>query len=104
MKNAIQLAKEGNIVTFGIKPTKPETGYGYLEFDGNGLLSFISHEVDENENMVIGTEIHTTFLGLRNTIFVLTKNANLILQKNKAQNVKKIYNNALNKVDSMLID
>ena len=24
-------AKQGNIVTLGIKPTKPETGYGYIE-------------------------------------------------------------------------
>lgn len=26
-----QTAKQGNIVTLGIKPTKPETGYGYIE-------------------------------------------------------------------------
>jgi len=28
---AEKVAKEGFIVTFGIKPTKPETGYGYIE-------------------------------------------------------------------------
>ena len=28
---AEQTAKQGNIVTLGIKPTKPETGYGYIE-------------------------------------------------------------------------
>ena len=26
---------ENNIVTFGIKPTKPETGYGYIEIGEN---------------------------------------------------------------------
>ena len=26
-----QLAKDGNLVTFGIQPSRPETGYGYLE-------------------------------------------------------------------------
>ncbi len=26
--------RNGNIITFGIKPTKPQTGYGYLELDG----------------------------------------------------------------------
>jgi mannose-1-phosphate guanylyltransferase/mannose-6-phosphate isomerase len=35
---AEKVAKEGFIVTFGIRPTKPETGYGYIEageiFDG----------------------------------------------------------------------
>jgi mannose-1-phosphate guanylyltransferase/mannose-6-phosphate isomerase len=28
---AIQLAMEGNLVTFGIQPAYPETGYGYIE-------------------------------------------------------------------------
>jgi mannose-1-phosphate guanylyltransferase/mannose-6-phosphate isomerase len=31
MKVAIGLAQEGYIVTFGIKPSYPETGYGYIE-------------------------------------------------------------------------
>lgn len=37
---SIQLAKEGYLVTFGIRPTKPETGYGYIEYKGNEVLSF----------------------------------------------------------------
>jgi mannose-1-phosphate guanylyltransferase/mannose-6-phosphate isomerase len=28
---AVELARAGNLVTFGIKPTAPETGYGYIE-------------------------------------------------------------------------
>lgn len=210
MKEAVEFAKKGNIVTFGINPTKPETGYGYIEFEGNDVLAFrekpnrdtaeyfiekgnflwnsgmfcfkasvlleeleayepeifetskitwenaidgklsiedskkipsisidyavmerskkikvvpgafewsdlgsfesiydylktTGHEVDENGNMVIGTDIYTSFLGMRNSIFVHTKDANLILQKEKAQDVKKIYN-ALNKVGSRLLD
>jgi len=210
MKEAIELAKKGNIVTFGITPTKPETGYGYIEFKGNKVLSFrekpnketaeefiekgnflwnsgmfcfkasvlleelktyepeiykasklawekaidgklsiedskkipsisidyavmerskkikvvpgafewsdlgsfesvydylkaSGHEVDEKGNMVIGTDQYTSFLGVENTIFVHTKDANLILQKEKAQDVKKIYN-SLNKVGSRLLD
>ncbi len=31
IKQAENTAKQGNIVTLGIKPTKPETGYGYIE-------------------------------------------------------------------------
>ena len=31
IKKAEKAAKEGYIITFGIKPTKPETGYGYIE-------------------------------------------------------------------------
>jgi mannose-1-phosphate guanylyltransferase len=40
LKRAIELAKEDNLVTFGIKPTKPETGYGYIEFDGENVIAF----------------------------------------------------------------
>lgn len=31
---AADVAAKGHIVTFGIKPSKPETGYGYIEMDG----------------------------------------------------------------------
>ena len=31
ISTATKLAEEGNIVTFGIKPTGPETGYGYIK-------------------------------------------------------------------------
>ncbi len=34
---ATEIAKEGGIVTFGIKPTRPETGYGYIE---KGKIAF----------------------------------------------------------------
>ncbi|WP_434777249.1 mannose-1-phosphate guanylyltransferase/mannose-6-phosphate isomerase [Neisseria sp. Ec49-e6-T10] len=35
------LAEEGKIVTFGIKPTTPETGYGYIQADGYNVVRFI---------------------------------------------------------------
>ncbi|MFH6987172.1 mannose-1-phosphate guanylyltransferase [Flavobacterium collinsii] len=198
INEAIIKAKEGFIVTFGIIPTKPETGYGYIESKGDEVVSFrekpnettaknfiargnflwnsgmfcfkagilleelqkyqpdvfeksknvweaskegfldldlsleipsISidyavmerskkikvvpaafswsdlgsfesvydylvsrgHFIDDNGNMVIGTEKFTAFLGLRNTIFVYTDTANLILQKENSQNVKDLY-------------
>lgn len=198
INEAITKAQEGFIVTFGIIPTKPETGYGYIESKGDKVLSFrekpnettakdfiakgnflwnsgmfcfkasvlldelkqfqpevyekskivwesskegfldlgtsleipsISidyavmerskkikvvpasfswsdlgsfesvydylvskgHPVDKNGNMVIGCSKHTTFLGLKNTIFVYTNTANLILQKENSQDVKDIY-------------
>lgn len=210
IKTAIKLASQGDIVTFGINPKKPETGYGYIEYEENTVVSFrekpnketaeefiekgnflwnsgmfcfkasvlleelkkfepeiyecskiawskavdgklsfedsmripsisidyavmerskkikvvpgafewsdlgsfesiydylksTGHEVDEYGNMVIGSEVYTTFLGLKNTIFVHTTDANLILQKEKAQDVKKIYT-ALDKVGSRLLD
>jgi mannose-1-phosphate guanylyltransferase / mannose-6-phosphate isomerase len=33
VQHAATAAQTGRIVTFGIKPTAPETGYGYIEFD-----------------------------------------------------------------------
>lgn len=33
-------AQEDKLVTFGIQPTHPETGYGYIEANGNDVLSF----------------------------------------------------------------
>jgi mannose-1-phosphate guanylyltransferase len=38
---ACALARNGKLVTFGIRPDAPETGYGYLEADGNKVLRFI---------------------------------------------------------------
>ncbi|WP_421258149.1 mannose-1-phosphate guanylyltransferase/mannose-6-phosphate isomerase [Aeromonas sp. 600886] len=38
---AIELAKAGRLVTFGIKPTIPETGYGYIEALGSEVLRFV---------------------------------------------------------------
>lgn len=39
-KKALRLAKQDNIVTFGIQPLKPETGYGYIEYDAENVKSF----------------------------------------------------------------
>ena len=35
---ATRLAKEGHLVTFGIKPIRPETGYGYIKPNGRALV------------------------------------------------------------------
>jgi mannose-1-phosphate guanylyltransferase len=37
---AQKLAQEGYLVTFGVQPTHPETGYGYIEYSGNTVQSF----------------------------------------------------------------
>lgn len=37
VKQAEVIAKEGYIVTFGIKPTRPETGYGYIKISKGGM-------------------------------------------------------------------
>ncbi|MBP1224047.1 mannose-1-phosphate guanylyltransferase [Flavobacterium sp. 1355] len=40
INEAIVKAQDGYIVTFGIIPTKPETGYGYIESKGDKVISF----------------------------------------------------------------
>ncbi|GAA4021068.1 mannose-1-phosphate guanylyltransferase/mannose-6-phosphate isomerase [Actimicrobium antarcticum] len=38
---ATELAATGHLVTFGIQPGSPETGYGYIEADGNTVVRFV---------------------------------------------------------------
>lgn len=40
IKQGIELINEG-IVTFGVKPTYAETGYGYIEHNNNNIIKFI---------------------------------------------------------------
>ncbi len=69
-------------------------------FDWSDMGSFDSifnyfkkkgHPIDENGNMVIGTDIHTEFLGLNNAMVIASPDALLVLQREKAQDVKKVY-------------
>ena len=41
VNSAIESAQSGKIATFGIKPTSPETGYGYIEANGTNVIRFI---------------------------------------------------------------
>lgn len=39
--SAVALAREGKLVTFGIAPSAPETGFGYIEADGSHVKRFV---------------------------------------------------------------
>ncbi|WP_173935022.1 mannose-1-phosphate guanylyltransferase/mannose-6-phosphate isomerase [Chelativorans sp. Marseille-P2723] len=41
VERAVVLAGQGRIVTFGIRPDRPETGYGYIEVEGEEVRRFI---------------------------------------------------------------
>jgi mannose-1-phosphate guanylyltransferase/mannose-6-phosphate isomerase len=41
VSKAFALAQQGKLVTFGIRPTAPETGYGYIEAKGQEVLRFV---------------------------------------------------------------
>lgn len=198
LKEAVALAKEDNLVTFGVIPSKPETGYGYIEYRNQDVVSFrekpntetaqeflergtflwnsgmfcfkagtllqelqqyqpdvyeackktweisqnrtldaalslqipsisidyavmerskkikvvpahfkwndlgsfeslydylktAGQPVDDRGNMTIGTDLFTAFVGMQNCILVHTADAILVLQKEKSQDVKKVY-------------
>lgn len=40
VNKAISLANSNYLVTFGIKPTRPEIGYGYIEYEKENVISF----------------------------------------------------------------
>jgi len=61
-----------------------EAIYDYLAEQG--------HPKDEKGNMVIGSDKFTAFVGMQDSIFVCTPDANLVLSRENSQDVKKIYN------------
>lgn len=40
IEKAIDLAQRDNLVTFGLKPLYPETGFGYIQYNGNEVIRF----------------------------------------------------------------
>jgi mannose-1-phosphate guanylyltransferase len=52
---ATQLARQGKLVTFGIQPEAPETGYGYIEADGNTVLAFVEKPSLEKAQAYLAT-------------------------------------------------
>lgn len=41
VNQATALARQGQLVTFGIQPSAPETGYGYIEAEGHRVIRFV---------------------------------------------------------------
>jgi mannose-1-phosphate guanylyltransferase len=50
INQAVAMAADNYLVTFGIKPSKPETGYGYIEYEGSNVLAF--HEKPSLETAI----------------------------------------------------
>lgn len=44
---AVELARAGRLVTFGIRPERAETGYGYIRARGNEVLEFVEKPTAE---------------------------------------------------------
>ena len=41
VEKALELSADGSLVTFGIRPESPETGYGYIRAEGHRVLNFV---------------------------------------------------------------
>ncbi|MFL5628358.1 MAG: mannose-1-phosphate guanylyltransferase [Ktedonobacteraceae bacterium] len=57
LRLAYELAEQGYLVTLGIKPTAPETGYGYIRFadqvkEGHGHQAFYAERFVEKPDLV----------------------------------------------------
>jgi len=52
---AIALAQKGSLVTFGIQPDAPETGYGYIEAEGETVKRFVEKPSLEKAKEYIAT-------------------------------------------------
>lgn len=55
VQEAIRLAQADKLVTFGIKPTSPETGFGYIESDGDKVLRFVEKPNKETAEAYVGS-------------------------------------------------
>lgn len=53
LRKAENLANKGFLVTFGIKPSFPSTGYGYIQADGESVISFKEKPDYETANKYI---------------------------------------------------
>ncbi len=53
---AVELAQQGKLVAFGIQPHTPETGYGYIESEGNRVLRFVEKPSLEKAEEYLASE------------------------------------------------
>jgi len=55
VNKAVELAVQGKLVTFGIKPTAPETGYGYIHAKEHDVLEFVEKPNSERAQKYVAS-------------------------------------------------
>lgn len=81
---AVDLAKGGHLVTFGIEPTRPETGYGYIEVgapvgSARSLVRFKEKpELDQAKTMLGGDHLWNSGMFVVEAEAVLTEMRRLV--------------------------
>lgn len=118
VKKGEKLAKEGFIVTFGIEPDYPETGYGYINilkkpiFDGFKVKEFVEKPDAKTAQKYIEAKTYFwnsgIFMFKASTMFGEIKNLapdiNLVLDEIDFSKDDKIEYNTFNKMPSISID
>ncbi len=67
---AYELAEQGRLVTIGIKPTTPETGYGYIRFSSDEVGEGYGHQAFAAERFVEKPNLQTAQSYLRDGHYV----------------------------------
>ncbi|GHU05214.1 mannose-1-phosphate guanylyltransferase/mannose-6-phosphate isomerase [Alphaproteobacteria bacterium] len=55
VSQALDLVSKDMIVTFGVKPDRPETGFGYIEAEGSKVLRFVEKPDEETARSYLAT-------------------------------------------------
>lgn len=87
VKNGFEYTNDG-IVVFGIKPTYPETGYGYLQFSDNDLIKFVEKPDKETADQYVNSGDYLWNSG--NFLF-----SNLLMTNELKAHAKDIYDKVL---------
>ena len=87
VKNGLDHVDKG-IVVFGVKPSYPETGYGYLNFSGDKLIKFVEKPDKETAQKYYESEKYLWNSG--NFLF-----NNLIMTEELKKHANDIYDNVL---------
>ncbi len=84
IKNAIKSAINGKIILFGVKPTKPETGYGYISVKkGKNLPPYEIVEFIEKPSNAKAKKLYNSSLTYWNSGLFLFKASKLIEESKK---------------------
>ncbi len=87
IKSGWNLANQGYIVTFGMKPTRPETGYGYIEVANlTDSIPVKSQNFIEKPSLDLAKKIYNSGNHLWNSGIFLFKASELITSFNKYEN------------------
>ena len=78
VKIGLEHAQDGKIVTFGITPTAPETGYGYLKLSNNVIDDYGTSEllgfVEKPDQEQAGKNVNVWRFSLNAGIFLSQQN------------------------------